>query len=117
MKNSILTIMIAIFLLILFAGCQESSQISEFSDRQATLIAAENRKLKKHIDQLKHNLSGQKQLVQQCLQEKKQQALDMQQSNKQLVEMTFKDLEENLNMKRTIEQLRKKIEKLQPSVQ
>ena len=116
MKNRILTTIITVCLIILFAGCQQSSQISEFGDRQAELIAAENRKLKKQIDQLNHNLSNQKQLVRQCLQEKKQQALDMQQSNKQLVEMTFKDLEENLNLKQKNEQLRNKVEALESSV-
>ena len=116
-KTLVLAVGIALVIM-LIAGCEEEQRIS--STKRSRLIAQENMQLKKDLDNRNRKIEKQKELLDECMQEKKvlqkESKRNIQEQVKGVFDAVFEEniklREENKKLKAQIEKLKKELEEL-----
>jgi uncharacterized protein with PIN domain len=107
-KMTIKAIFLVIAGIVLTAGCEEENRIDI---KRSRLIATENMRLKKDLEQCEREIERQKKLVEKCLQEKKASEEAIQEDVKKLAEDALKDFEEITKLREENEKLKRELEK------
>ena len=113
-KTLVLTIGI-VFVIMLLAGCQEQA----LSDtKKSRLIADENRQLKQQLTQSDRKIQKQKELLENCLEEKKNLRAMLQGQVKDLLGPAFEKISrENAELRKENERLKAQIEELKKQLE